>query len=85
MATVTIQCDQRSDGWDYGTCIACGHFSCTVTPKGHQWRCKLNSKAAAEKRAFRMLVAVELLNARGMTIQPDEVTIDYVGKIKKSQ
>jgi|GEM_PF-2053096 len=83
MAQVIIHCDQVSDGWNYDTCAECKHFSCTVSPKGRQRRCKLNSRTAAEKRVFQTLVAVELLNARGMDITPDEIIIDYVGKKNK--
>jgi hypothetical protein len=81
----TIHCDQVPDGWSYETCVRCRHFSCTVSPKGHQWRCKLNSKTAAEKRAFRMIVSIAFLNANGISFPPEEIAIDYVGKKKKNQ
>jgi len=79
-----IICDQDPDGWNYDTCIMCKHFSCTISPKGHRRRCKLNSKTAEEKRTFQMVVAIELLKGYGVDIPPDEIIIDYVGKKKKS-
>jgi len=79
----TIHCDQMCDCWSYDTCVKCRHFSCTVSPKGHQWSCRLNNKTAAEKRAFRSILTIEFLNAYGMNIPPDEIIIDYVGKKKK--
>jgi hypothetical protein len=70
------------DRWDYDTCPSCRHYSVTLTHKGRNWLCSLNSKPAALKKKFRMIWALEFLRSRGVDLSEDEITINFVGKIK---
>ena len=83
MSKVTIKCDQMAGGWNYDTCPMCRYFSTGSTIKSPYWRCKLNRDSASEDRKFSGIWAINYLNYRGMSIQEDEIIIEYVGKRKK--
>jgi hypothetical protein len=75
------------DGWDYDSCFDCRNFSTSITTKGRQWRCKLNNSNTAEKRAFRMIWALDFIINHGALSDKYlcSVTVNYVGKNKKKQ
>ena len=84
MSVISIKCDQMDDGWNYDTCLTCWHFSISITAKGRQWRCSLNSKPVSLKRAFRLIWATEYLRGCGLDISKDEITIEYIGKRRRT-
>ena len=82
-----IKCDQMADGWNYDTCWECKHFLTSRTSKGRIWRCKLNNRTAAEKRAFYTLWGINYLIERDMLDEScrSEVAVEYVGKRRRGR
>lgn len=83
---ITVKCDQMDDGWNWDTCLYCKHFDIQRrVGKGTNWRCKLNSGTAAEKREFYLIWATNRLIDYGVLDEgsQDEVIVDYIGKKKR--
>ena len=80
-----VKCDQMTEGWDYDTCYDCKHFVLSLTKKGRNWRCKLNSATAKEKRDFYTIWGTDYLIRRGIIEEKYRygVAIEYVGKKKR--
>lgn len=84
---IMIKCDQRQEGFDFDTCIACKRFTLSMGSKGRNWRCSLNNKTAAEKRAFRTIWTEDFLIERGAMKETSRstVVVEYVGKKKMTR
>ncbi len=85
MGEIKIRCDQMPENWDYNICIHCRRFTSHRGKKGTTWRCSLNNRSAAEKRAFYTIWAENYLIMRGVIEEKYRsiIAVDYVGKKKR--
>ena len=83
---MNIKCDKIEGEWNYNTCAGCNHFSVSIPlGKARAWRCSLNNRTAAEKRAFHIIwVECYLINVGRLSEENrSPITVVFINKTNK--